>query len=378
MTTTPPAPTVLDLSHHNTVASWSSIKASGIQGVILKATDGPRYVDPTYAERRAAARAVGLLTGAYCFLRPGRIAAQVDLFVRTALPDDATLLALDWENNPDGPDPTVAEARQFLSLLMSATGRRPDGLWIYGGNVLKEQIVTLDDCRFFSQFRLWLCHYAARPTLPKAWTEYGLWQFSEKGAVDGMHADGHVDLNCHAAGCELADIWAPGAAAAFGPQVVPVAPPTATSRRADPDPIPVVMAQPETPAPAPAAPAQSSTAGGALGLLSQANFAKLNDLADQGSRVASAIRKWKALFWKMVATLFGGSMAASQFVDTSKGTGNAVSQLAGQHPFLLVIATVLVTLVAGYIGLKAIERGLISASNDGRYGPRPPNGNGGA
>jgi lysozyme len=359
-------PTVIDISHHNKVVDWAAIKAAGIQGVILKASDGTHFVDPTYAERRAAARAAGLMTGAYHFARNGNVAAQVALFVRAADPDPDTFLALDWENNPTGPDMNVAEARQFLTLLMAQTKRLPKDVWVYGGNVLKEQITTPEDCRFFSQFNLWLCHYAAKPVLPKAWKTCGLWQYTDKGHVEGMHADGRVDLNVaghDALGpVDVAALWAPGPSAA-GTTVVAVAP--TPSSRADED---------EAPAPGPIPVADavvaSSTAGGGFGLLNQRSFAKLNDLADQGSRVAASIRKFKAAFWKFIITVTGGGITASEFVDTSKGTGGALSQLASQHPFALMFGTALLVALVAYLGVKlAIEKGLISAHNDGRYVP---------
>ena len=44
-------PLVLDLSHHNKVASFQMIADYGVRAVILKATQGASYVDPTYAKR---------------------------------------------------------------------------------------------------------------------------------------------------------------------------------------------------------------------------------------------------------------------------------------------------------------------------------------
>src|SRR5262245_54459817 len=51
-----------------------------------------------YAVRRGSAMNAGLLWGAYHFLRPGSIPAQVDFFLKIAAPDNATLLALDHED----------------------------------------------------------------------------------------------------------------------------------------------------------------------------------------------------------------------------------------------------------------------------------------
>src|SRR5215471_12132865 len=83
---------VIDLSHWNTVKDFAAVKAAGIVGVIHKCTEGDGYADPTYDNRADAARAAGLLWGAYHFLRPGDMAAQARYFVAHA-DDTATLLA---------------------------------------------------------------------------------------------------------------------------------------------------------------------------------------------------------------------------------------------------------------------------------------------
>lgn len=63
--------TVVDLSHWNTVTSFAEMKAGGIIGVIHKATEDTGYLDNTYHDREAEARAAGLGWAAYHFLKPG-------------------------------------------------------------------------------------------------------------------------------------------------------------------------------------------------------------------------------------------------------------------------------------------------------------------
>jgi lysozyme len=88
-------PLVVDLSHHNDVADFGAVKAAGIAGIIHKATEGFSFTDKLYPDRRSRALGVGLLWGAYHFLRLGSIAAQADFFLKVAAPDNTTLLALD-------------------------------------------------------------------------------------------------------------------------------------------------------------------------------------------------------------------------------------------------------------------------------------------
>ncbi|MFZ1152332.1 MAG: GH25 family lysozyme [Xanthobacteraceae bacterium] len=53
-----------------------AVKAAGIAGIIHKAAEGVGFTDKLYADRRVRALGVGLLWGAYHFLRPGSIAAS--------------------------------------------------------------------------------------------------------------------------------------------------------------------------------------------------------------------------------------------------------------------------------------------------------------
>ena len=75
-------PLVVDLSHHNDVADFGKVKAAGIAGIIHKATEATGFVDNMYVVRRSEAVNAGLLWGAYHFLRPVSIPAQVDFFLK--------------------------------------------------------------------------------------------------------------------------------------------------------------------------------------------------------------------------------------------------------------------------------------------------------
>lgn len=214
-------PLVIDIYQGDAVEDWSKVYAAGIRGVILKATEGVSYRDKAYARRRKDALAAGLYVGSYHFNRTGNVAEQVDNFLAASGDLNGLLLALDWETPPHGEAMSTTEARQFLTLLMEKTGRTPDQIYIYGGNVLKEKIRSAEDLKFFGQFRLWLCQYAKTYKLPKAWDKYTLWQAAADGhagpfdpqiarGIDGISTP-NIDMNLYN-GTDLAADWAPGAA----------------------------------------------------------------------------------------------------------------------------------------------------------------------
>lgn len=195
-------PRVVDISHHNTVRDLRQTAAAGIWGVIHKATQGRAYADPDYALRRQAAKAAGLLWGAYHFNTGDVVRLQVDNFLTKAQPDDRTLLVLDYEDNRPS-QMNIEQAVEFLRLLEEKTGRKAA---IYSGNRVKETIGALshDERAYLTSHRLWLCQYGPTPRLPPGWASWWLWQYTGDGIgpqphnVPGIVAgNGGIDLNTY-------------------------------------------------------------------------------------------------------------------------------------------------------------------------------------
>ena len=220
-----PNPRVVDLSHYQTVNDWGAVMRAGIVGVIHKATEGTGYVDKMYAARKSAARQAGLLWGAYHFLRPGSIPAQVVHFLDIAEIDDALLLALDHED----PAVSLGDMKQFLKLVRQQTGR--DAI-LYSGFLIKQQLKGND--ADLAKIRLWLSHYSNSPTWPKAWKKPWLWQFTGDGKGPAPHsiagiAGTGIDINSFdGTAAQLAAEWSGKAVLAPEKPVQPVQAPQGT------------------------------------------------------------------------------------------------------------------------------------------------------
>ena len=174
-----PQPKVIDISHWQTTVSFDAVVASGIVGVIAKATEGQEYADPTYAARRRLAKGCGLLWGAYHILRPGDMQAQADRFLSMAQPDETTLLAADHEDAGVSLD----DLKAFLAVVKELSGHVPV---LYSGSVIKQQLGNLPDAEL-AQYPLWLSQYSGRPTWPRAtWPSWFLWQYMGSGSCDGI------------------------------------------------------------------------------------------------------------------------------------------------------------------------------------------------
>jgi GH25 family lysozyme M1 (1,4-beta-N-acetylmuramidase) len=93
---------VIDVSHYENVSQdFVTTAKAGIAAVILKATQGTGFVDPTFLSRAGEARTAGLEVGAYHFLDGSNPAEQAAHFLTVAVSEGmVNWLALDWEPYP--------------------------------------------------------------------------------------------------------------------------------------------------------------------------------------------------------------------------------------------------------------------------------------
>ena len=166
---------VIDISHYENVSQdFISTANAGIAAVILKATQGTAFIDPTFLGRVAEARAAGLLVGAYHFLDSSNPAEQAAHFLTVAVSEAmVNWLALDWEPYPPSQADTMQAATAAASI-QAATGKWP-ALYTIRSMLLAPN-KTLSNCP------LWLAEYGTRPICPPGFTKWQLWQ----------HTDGQV------------------------------------------------------------------------------------------------------------------------------------------------------------------------------------------
>lgn len=201
---------VIDISHHNTIGSFTSIREAGVLGLFHKATQGASYTDPEFAANRTRATAAGLLFGAYHFGTAGDAAAQAEHLLAVAGKD--ALLVLDFEPNPQGHDMSLLEAEQFVHHIFSVTGRYPG---LYSGHTVKEAFaaahITAPGQTELSKCWLWTAQYAPAPLISPVWDKWTLWQYTDGGAgpephsVDGVGRCDREQFNGTAA--ELRAFW---------------------------------------------------------------------------------------------------------------------------------------------------------------------------
>ncbi len=194
----------IDVSHWDAGIDWPKVRATGQRFVFAKATEGIVYKDDTFKDNWFGAKSAGLLRGAYHFFRCNVDAKkQADYFIDfvKAVKDDGELPAvLDLETN-DGvsKEKIVPAAKVWLDRVEAAFGRKPI---IYSGQYFLQDFLVQPGGgppTWAKDYPLWLAQYpfqyneGMKPFLPRGWFNWAIWQYSDKGRVNGINAS--VDMN---------------------------------------------------------------------------------------------------------------------------------------------------------------------------------------
>ncbi|HWU86308.1 MAG TPA: GH25 family lysozyme, partial [Kofleriaceae bacterium] len=188
-------PTVkgIDVSYYQGDIDWAAARGDGVEFAFVRATDGLGYIDSRFAQNWEAARAQGVLRGAYQFFRPNQDPiAQADLLLEklgAVSPGDLPPV-IDVEAT-GGLSPAGVEAavRTWIDRVRPVIGREPI---IYTGLPFWRDNVGAAD---LTASPLWHAQYttAACPNIAPPWQDWAFWQYTATGAVAGIAGD--VDVN---------------------------------------------------------------------------------------------------------------------------------------------------------------------------------------
>lgn len=216
------------------VSSWQAGLNTGTINadfVIVKATEGTGYVNPTCDPMYQAAKAAGKKVGVYHFARNSvnSADAEADFFVKNVQGYiKQAVLVLDWEDATHD----VAWALRWLQQVEAKTGVKP---LIY----MSESVVNSHDWSSVANagYGLWVAKYrdyaadynydmagaGATPSV-KYWPFYAMWQWSSAGRLDGW--GGNLDVNEFYGDGAAWDKYAGGAPAPSKPTEQPKPTPT--------------------------------------------------------------------------------------------------------------------------------------------------------
>ena len=184
----------IDLSHHNGPVDFAQLASSGVVFAYIKATEGRFTQDRFYEANYAGLKDKGIFRGAYHFFYPNfdpQEQAENFLSVVTQLGPGDLPPVVDIEVSGEESPTAIATALQlWLDAVEEDLDRQPI---IYTGPGFWNG--SLGGTSAFSEYSLWVAHYTSNPspTIPKGFTDYLFWQYSESGSVSGVK--GNVDLD---------------------------------------------------------------------------------------------------------------------------------------------------------------------------------------
>lgn len=169
--------------------------------VIVKATQGTRYVNPDFTRAIQQAIGAGKLVGCYHYASSGGAENEAEHFLTTVKPYiGRAILVLDWEQGSNANYPNEAYAKRFMDYVRSKVGV---SCFFYDAKYFIQQH------RFGSiaaaGYPLWAAQYKnyqptgyqAEPWTDKrgwgGWTGCLIYQYSSNGVLDGW--GGRLDIN---------------------------------------------------------------------------------------------------------------------------------------------------------------------------------------
>ena len=184
-----------DASSYQQTVDWAALKKAGYGGGAEKCSQGLDYQNPYWPQAR---QVLGELAGptwtpaVYHYLTAGNGAGQADWFARQAGPIPGFVIWCDLERATAGTQPTVADARDFVTRLRAHYPGKRIGLYASESFTGAAKLTFAD--------MLWSPHYVEGTGTPPGlyrevpaswWDAYGgltpaLLQFSQSAPVPGV------------------------------------------------------------------------------------------------------------------------------------------------------------------------------------------------
>ncbi|MBQ3086112.1 MAG: hypothetical protein IJC45_02135 [Clostridia bacterium] len=201
---------MIDISSHNATNNfdWAKLRASGITGVIIRiggryaVSDGTGaiYADPSllihYNAAKRAGMAVGFYFFSYAMTREGAVEeAQycLDIIRNNNLVADLPIFFDLEDYNGDPVKPHANGGKQLNNMLVQAFCSTIENAGFYAGVYMNKSFRTdMIDDYVLANRAFWLAHYM----VPTTYTgPYDLWQYTDKGIIDGYSNGHYLDLN---------------------------------------------------------------------------------------------------------------------------------------------------------------------------------------
>ena len=174
---------VIDISHYDPQVDWDKEKASGLDGVYIKCSQGVDFADPMCATHAANAKARGIAVGYYHFFMPDiDPIAQANFFsgLLNNLPDSDLIPWLDMETD------TAKTPAQFIAAVQDFMTTLTGSIMFYGGTYYFNKYMGKGHP--FANIPLCIAQYGDEPApiMPIGFTIISLWQYTNLGIEAGI------------------------------------------------------------------------------------------------------------------------------------------------------------------------------------------------
>lgn len=175
---------IIDISKWQRYVDWQYLIGQGVKAVYIRMSQGKR-LDEMAMKHYQDAKAHGLYVGFYHYLDVRYdIDDQATFFSDHVIDLDYDMpLAVDVEENEYSPLPNLDQLEDFVLQIRPIDER----LVIYTSKYYYDRVSTTNNLGC----ELWVANYtsASSPAMPKAWSNWHLWQFTSSGFEAGQSLD---------------------------------------------------------------------------------------------------------------------------------------------------------------------------------------------
>lgn len=180
----------IDVSRWQGEIDWRSVASDGIAFAWIKATDGARGIDKSFAKNWAGALYAEVKRGAYHFMRAGPGREQAEHFLRIYPGGGELPPVLDLERADDTKEvPNILESLAWIEIVAAETGVQP---MVYTSPSFAQEL-RFEVHPGLARCDLWVAHWGVKtPRVPRPWTT---WRARQTGVGRVAGVRGEVDVN---------------------------------------------------------------------------------------------------------------------------------------------------------------------------------------
>lgn len=181
-----------DVSHYQSSVDFNSAYAGGLRFVIIKATEGTTYTDPSFSSHYTAATNAGFIRGGYHFASgTGDGSQEANFFLKNGGGWSNDGITLPGMLDLEGDCISVSWIRTFSNTYYAATGRYP---LLYSSPSWWQEC-TGNSNAFTSTNPLVMACYNSNPCTPQgSWPYYTIWQYNDSNKYGGDSDSFNGDL----------------------------------------------------------------------------------------------------------------------------------------------------------------------------------------